>query len=264
MSERNVVTRHALRNSLITVTTLIGLEFGVLISGAVVTETVFGIPGFGRLTVDAINQRDYALIQGIVLVVAVGYVIVNLARRRRVLAASIRGSGSRRRRERRRRRAAESSRASPAPAAKALPAPADGRRGARRRARLRRGRRVRAAASLRTSPSAADFSASLAHPSWQHLLGTDDFGRDVLSRLVWGARASMQVGFLATVLAMLVAVPIGLVAGYYRGWVDAVIARSTDVLLAFPFLILAIGLAAILGPRCSTRRSRSASPRCRD
>ena len=78
VSERNVITRHALRNSLITVTTLIGLEFGVLISGAVVTEKVFGIPGFGALSVDAINARDYALIQGIVLVVAVGYVIVNL------------------------------------------------------------------------------------------------------------------------------------------------------------------------------------------
>jgi peptide/nickel transport system permease protein len=77
-SEREVVTRHALRNSLITVTTLIGLEFGALISGAAVTETVFGIPGFGRLSVDAINTRDYPLIQGIVLVVAVAYVIVNL------------------------------------------------------------------------------------------------------------------------------------------------------------------------------------------
>jgi peptide/nickel transport system permease protein len=78
VSERNVITRHALRNSLITVTTLIGLEFGVLISGAVVTEKVFGIPGFGALSVDAIIARDYALIQGIVLVVAVCYVIVNL------------------------------------------------------------------------------------------------------------------------------------------------------------------------------------------
>ena len=81
-----------------------------------------------------------------------------------------------------------------------------------------------------------------------HLLGTDELGRDIFSRLVWGARASMQVGFLATLLAMVIAVPIGLVAGYYRGWVDAVIARCADVLLAFPFLILAIGLAAILGP----------------
>ena len=70
----------------------------------------------------------------------------------------------------------------------------------------------------------------------------------MLSRLIWGARASMQAGFFATVLAMVIAVPIGLVAGYYRGWVDTVIARVTDVLLAFPFIILAVGLAAILGP----------------
>ena len=79
LSEWSVVVRHALRNSLITVTTLIGLDFGALISGAVVTETVFGIPGFGRLTIDAFNRRDYALIQGIVLVAAVAYVIINLA-----------------------------------------------------------------------------------------------------------------------------------------------------------------------------------------
>jgi peptide/nickel transport system permease protein len=98
------------------------------------------------------------------------------------------------------------------------------------------------------SPSFTDFNATLAHPSSKHLLGTDDLGRDVLSRLIWGTRASMQVGVLATLLAMVVAVPIGMLAGYYRGWVDLVIARVTDVLLAFPFLILAVGLAAILGP----------------
>jgi peptide/nickel transport system permease protein len=98
------------------------------------------------------------------------------------------------------------------------------------------------------SPAATDFNALLAHPSREHLLGTDELGRDELSRLIWGARASIQAGFFATVLAMVVAVPIGLVAGYYRGWVDTVIARLTDVLLAFPFIILAVGLAAILGP----------------
>jgi ABC-type dipeptide/oligopeptide/nickel transport system permease subunit len=102
------------------------------------------------------------------------------------------------------------------------------------------------------SPSAADLNAPLAHPSSQHLLGTDDLGRDVLSRLIWGARASMQVGFLSTVLAMLIAVPLGLLGGYYRGWPDAVIARTADILLAFPFLILAIALAAILGPSLTT------------
>lgn len=96
--------------------------------------------------------------------------------------------------------------------------------------------------------STTDFNALLAHSSSKHLLGTDEFGRDELSRIIWGARASMQVGFLSTMLAMLIAVPIGMVAGYYRGWVDTTIARMTDILLAFPFLILAVGLAAILGP----------------
>jgi peptide/nickel transport system permease protein len=93
-----------------------------------------------------------------------------------------------------------------------------------------------------------DYNAILAHSSGKHLLGTDELGRDVFSRIVWGSRASIEAGVLATLLAMVVAVPIGLVAGYYRGWIDPVIARLTDVLLAFPFLIVAVGLAAILGP----------------
>jgi peptide/nickel transport system permease protein len=78
LPERSVVGKHALRNSLITVTTIVGLQLGVLISGAVITEQIFGIAGFGRLTIDAVNQRDYAMIQGVVLVTATGYVVVNL------------------------------------------------------------------------------------------------------------------------------------------------------------------------------------------
>jgi len=97
-------------------------------------------------------------------------------------------------------------------------------------------------------PETMDLNAILAHPSRQHLLGTDELGRDVFSRLVWGARASIFAGVFATLLATVIAVPIGLAAGYYRGWIDPVIARLTDVLLAFPFLIIAVGLAAILGP----------------
>src|SRR3954464_1610572 len=78
LPERSVVGKHALRNSLITVTTVIGLQLGALISGAVITEQIFVIPGFGRLTLEAINQRDYTLLQGVVLVAAAGYVVVNL------------------------------------------------------------------------------------------------------------------------------------------------------------------------------------------
>jgi len=78
LSERSVIMKHALRNSLITVTTIVGVQLGALISGVVVTESIFVIPGFGRLTLDAINQRDYALLQGVVLVSAFCYVLVNL------------------------------------------------------------------------------------------------------------------------------------------------------------------------------------------
>lgn len=78
LSEWSVICKHAFRNSLITVTTVMGLQLGALISGIVTIEFVFGIPGFGSLTINAVNQRDYTLIQGVVLVVAAGYVLVNL------------------------------------------------------------------------------------------------------------------------------------------------------------------------------------------
>lgn len=98
-------------------------------------------------------------------------------------------------------------------------------------------------------PVQNNYSAVLRPPlSAGHLLGTDDLGRDILSRLIVGARASLSAGVFSTLIAMIVAVPIGMVSGYYRGWLDAVISRATDVLLSFPFLILAVGLAAILGP----------------
>ncbi len=98
-------------------------------------------------------------------------------------------------------------------------------------------------------PAANDFDAVMAPPlSAGHPLGTDELGRDVLSRIIWGARASMQAGVLATLLGLLVALPIGLTAGYYRGWWESATMRFADTLLAFPFLIIAVGLAAILGP----------------
>ncbi len=103
-------------------------------------------------------------------------------------------------------------------------------------------------APLFGDPDTNDFSALLQPPTAQHLLGTDDLGRDTLARIAHGARVSMQAGVLATLLAMAVGVPLGLIAGYFRGWADLVISRMTDLLLAFPFLILAVGLAAILGP----------------
>jgi peptide/nickel transport system permease protein len=97
-------------------------------------------------------------------------------------------------------------------------------------------------------PAATDFSEVLKSPSWAHPFGTDELGRDVLSRAMYGARASLEVGLLATLIGFAIAVPLGLVAGYYGGWADPIVSRATDVTLAFPWLIVAVGLAAIVGP----------------
>ncbi|MFE9004735.1 ABC transporter permease [Streptomyces sp. NPDC007875] len=97
-------------------------------------------------------------------------------------------------------------------------------------------------------PARPDFSAALHQPGWAHWLGTDDLGRDQLSRVVYGVRASLQIGLLAVALAFAAGVPLGLIAGYYGRFVDSVVSRLTDTLLAFPFLVLAVGLATILGP----------------
>jgi peptide/nickel transport system permease protein len=97
-------------------------------------------------------------------------------------------------------------------------------------------------------PNASDWMAIRQPPSLAHWFGTDDLGRDVLSRVIFGARASLLAGVVSVVVALLIGVPFGLIAGYFGGIVDMAIARAADALLACPFLILAIAFAAFLGP----------------
>ena len=97
-------------------------------------------------------------------------------------------------------------------------------------------------------PTATDFAAIRKPPSTVHLLGTDEVGRDVLSRLIWGARASLMAGVIPVTLAVSLSIPLGLLAGYAGGWVDSWMMRLNDAMLAIPFLIVAIALAAFLGP----------------
>lgn len=85
-------------------------------------------------------------------------------------------------------------------------------------------------------------------PSAAHWFGTDEVGRDILTRVIWGARASLSAGVISVGIAISIGVPLGLIAGYRGGFVDALISRFTDAMLACPFLILAIALAAFLGP----------------
>ena len=98
------------------------------------------------------------------------------------------------------------------------------------------------------NPDLQTWSAVRQAPSLMHWFGTDDVGRDELARVIYGARASLLAGVISVAIALAVGVPIGLIAGYLGGFVDALFGRITDALLACPFLILAIALAAFLGP----------------
>jgi len=97
-------------------------------------------------------------------------------------------------------------------------------------------------------PLATSWATVRKAPSAAHLFGTDEIGRDVLARIIWGSRASLLAGLVSVMLALAVGVPIGLVSGYVGGALDGTVMRIIDAMLAIPFLILAIALAAFLGP----------------
>lgn len=97
-------------------------------------------------------------------------------------------------------------------------------------------------------PNATDWGAIRKPPSAAAWMGTDEIGRDVLARMIWGAQASLLAGVVSVLIAVAIGVPFGLVSGYFGGWTDSIISRVTDALLAMPFLIMAIALAAFLGP----------------
>jgi peptide/nickel transport system permease protein len=96
-------------------------------------------------------------------------------------------------------------------------------------------------------PLAQGVGPANATPSWTHWAGTDSFGRDMLSRIVYGSRIALVIGIVAVLVAMVVGVVLGLVAGYYGGWLDALIMRVMDGLFAFPIIILAIAMMAVMG-----------------
>ncbi|WHX28234.1 ABC transporter permease [Virgibacillus halodenitrificans] len=97
-------------------------------------------------------------------------------------------------------------------------------------------------------PYAIDLMNKLQPPSWDHWMGTDDKGRDILSRIIYGSRLSMGVGFAAVLFGAFFGIIMGLVAGYYGSWIDSVISRILDVMLAFPGILLALAIISALGP----------------
>lgn len=93
-----------------------------------------------------------------------------------------------------------------------------------------------------------DEAARLVPPSFAHPFGTDNFGRDILSRVIWAARIDLQISIIGVVFPFLIGTTIGTIAGYFGGVVDAVFMRIVDVILAFPLLVLMLAIIAILGP----------------
>lgn len=97
-------------------------------------------------------------------------------------------------------------------------------------------------------PAAADYDALLQGPTLAHLAGTDSYGRDILSRIIWGGRVSLAVGLISALAGGIVGTLMGLVSGWSGGWIDTLLMRLCDVLFAFPGLLLAIAVVALLGP----------------
>jgi peptide/nickel transport system permease protein len=101
-------------------------------------------------------------------------------------------------------------------------------------------------------PNAVDVTRALRPPSAEHWFGTDDLGRDILSRVVLAARVSLEVSLVSVGIALVAGVLLGLLSGYFRGWADTVIMRVVDVVFAFPIMLLAIAIVAVLGPGVTT------------
>jgi peptide/nickel transport system permease protein len=97
-------------------------------------------------------------------------------------------------------------------------------------------------------PVTLDFTSALQPPSWAHPLGTDNLGRDLLTRILFAARVDLQIGAIGVAFPLLIGAVVGLLAGYFGGWIDTLIGRLIDVVIAFPFLVLVIAIVAMLGP----------------
>ncbi len=101
---------------------------------------------------------------------------------------------------------------------------------------------------MNLDPYVSDYAAFDAPPSDTHILGTDSIGRDLFARLIYGGRTSLLVGILSTMISLIIGVPLGLLAGYYRGIVETVIMRVADVFMSFPSIVLILVLVSVLGP----------------
>ncbi len=242
----DVRRHHAVRNALLPTTTIIALNIGFVVSGAITIETVFSIPGLGLLSTEALTIPDYWVLQGTFLVASGGGHLRQprgqpALRRARPAGAHMTDLTTRQLSRQRRRQSL------------------------RRTWKEFRGHRsglvglvilsffvlVALFAPLISSAESIEITKAtggvLESPSGSYLLGTDDAGRSVLSLLIWGARISLFVGLVATVISMVIGTLVGLASGFFEGWPARILFRVTEWFLVIPYLPLAIVLATVLG-----------------
>ena len=258
LTRMRVIIVHALRNAMLPVVTVIGLQVGTLLAGAILTETIFSWPGLGRWLIDALQRRDYPVVQGGVLLVATMIILVNL------LVDLLYGVVNPRIRHK---TYGDIMSQVTETIVSSAPGPMTPLQEFWHYFKRNKGAVVGLVYVVIVlfiaifanwiapyNPAEQFRDALLAPPAWQeggsmaHLLGTDDVGRDVLSRLMYGARLSLLVGCLVVVLSLIMGVILGLIAGYFGGLVDNIIMRVVDIMLALPSLLLALVLVAIFGP----------------
>ena len=236
LDETRVVTRHVLRNALLPMVTLIGLQAGTMLGGSVVVESVFSLPGLGRLAYELVVQRDLNTLLGIVFVSALLVITVNFvvdliyARLDPRITARVNAMDAVKRYFR-----------SPAAVAGLI---------------------------LLLIVIAMAISAGFLYPRdplalagrpliWpfsnpRFLLGTDNSGRDIAAQIFYGARISLLIGGVATAIAILIGILVGAFAGYYGGWVDNVLMRITEAFQTLPNFVLLLVLVAVFGSTLTT------------
>ena len=227
--------RHALRNALLPTITVLALDIGRLMGGIVVIETVFAYPGLGRLLVFSIQSRDIPTLQAAILVVA-GRLRARQPRRRPALRLAQPENPLWP--QRRLRHAAR---------APSTPWPLQLKGGLVIVGTIG----VLALLAPWIAPHPWDtisIRTRFQPPNATYWLGTDEYGRDVLSRLLMGARLSLAMGIGATLFSIAIGVPLGLAAGYFRGWVDELLMRAADVLMAIPAIMLGLLVLAVTPP----------------